>query len=80
MPSPIIFAAPEPVTCQYVHRTPVPTLTFPGFLEALRLLAEDMVGHPQILASVELALWTILHDVAVLQCPLPINQKWVQAV
>ena len=32
------------------HRQPVPTLTFPQFLEALRLLAEDIIGHPQVRA------------------------------
>lgn len=30
------------------HRPAVPTLNFVQFLEALRLLAEDMVGHPQV--------------------------------
>eukprot|EP00955_Chlamydomonas_euryale_P095030 364906-Chlamydomonas_euryale.AAC.12 len=30
------------------HRAPAPTLSFPQFLEALRLVAEDLVGHPAV--------------------------------
>jgi hypothetical protein len=65
---------PQHVWKPSVHRQPAPSLTFPQFLEALRLVAEDLVGHPQVLSSAELAMWSILHDVALLMCVLPVRQ------
>jgi hypothetical protein len=38
------------------HRKPVATLNFPQFLEALRLVAEDMIGHPAVSEGC-MALW-----------------------
>lgn len=52
------------------HRAATPTLSFPQFLEALRLVAEDIKGHPHDLAHVEDNLWHILHDVVNPGCPL----------
>ena len=53
-PSPVSFSRPQSTASSPgggsgpVHRQPVPTLTFPQFLEAIRLLAEDIIGHPQV--------------------------------
>ncbi|KAG1658639.1 hypothetical protein FOA52_007573 [Chlamydomonas sp. UWO 241] len=69
------------------HRRPVPTLTFPQFLEALRLLSEDYVkfspadrgppqpprAHLQLLTDVEGFLWSVLFHLAKLGCPLRQN-------
>ncbi|GAX76157.1 hypothetical protein CEUSTIGMA_g3601.t1 [Chlamydomonas eustigma] len=60
----------SPASERVLHRQPVPTLTFPQFLEAIRLVAEDIIGHPQVLVSVEMTLWSIFHDMVDIGCPL----------
>mmetsp|Transcript_30016 Transcript_30016/g.76435 ORF Transcript_30016/g.76435 Transcript_30016/m.76435 type:complete len:108 (-) Transcript_30016:238-561(-) len=57
------------------HRPPTPTLNFIQFLEAIRMVAEDLVGHPQVLVNVEVALWSILRDMVSVGCPLPPNKQ-----
>lgn len=48
-PSPITLARKyDSVPGMYAHRPATPTLTYPQFLEAIRLIAEDIVGHPQV--------------------------------
>lgn len=48
----------------------MPRLTFTQFLEAMRLVAEDMKGHPHDLPLVEHNLACILHDLVLPGCPL----------
>ena len=62
-PSPLLFSkfGPSPSDSPS-HRPPVPSLGFIQFLEALRLLAEDLIGHPTVQVAAEVALLTILHD------------------
>eukprot|EP00195_Chlamydomonas_chlamydogama_P000459 CAMPEP_0202917754 /NCGR_PEP_ID=MMETSP1392-20130828/71759_1 /ASSEMBLY_ACC=CAM_ASM_000868 /TAXON_ID=225041 /ORGANISM="Chlamydomonas chlamydogama, Strain SAG 11-48b" /LENGTH=622 /DNA_ID=CAMNT_0049610613 /DNA_START=267 /DNA_END=2135 /DNA_ORIENTATION=- len=55
----------------YSHRAPVPTLNFVQFLEAMRLVAEDLIGHPNVLVNVEMALWRLLHESISVGCPAP---------
>lgn len=48
-PSPITLARKyDSLPGMYAHRPATPTLTFPQLLEAIRLIAEDVVGHPQV--------------------------------
>ncbi|KXZ55374.1 hypothetical protein GPECTOR_3g501 [Gonium pectorale] len=53
------------------HRPARLCLTFPQFLEALRLVAEQACGHPASTAGAELALLRIVHDLVREGCPLP---------
>ncbi len=71
-PSPVFIGRSKGFASDRVlHRQPVPALTFPQFLEAIRLLAEDIVGHPQVLVSVETVMWSIFYDMVAVGCPLP---------
>ncbi|PNW88198.1 hypothetical protein CHLRE_01g018700v5 [Chlamydomonas reinhardtii] len=45
------------------HRAPVLALSYVQFLEALRLLAEEMVGHPVTNAKVDAVLLAMLSDI-----------------
>ncbi|MEW5303955.1 MAG: hypothetical protein WDW36_006599 [Sanguina aurantia] len=44
------------------HRAAPMTLTFPQFVDALRFVAEEVVGHPQTTPLVELTLLRIVND------------------
>ncbi|GIM01782.1 hypothetical protein Vretimale_6565, partial [Volvox reticuliferus] len=53
------------------HRPSRLVLTFPQFVEALRLVAEEAGGHPTRTAAAERALLRIVHDIVREGCPRP---------
>ncbi|KXZ48728.1 hypothetical protein GPECTOR_25g312 [Gonium pectorale] len=53
------------------HRPPVLSLTFVQFLEALRLAAEELVGHPVTNDEVDAVLLSILADICARPAPQP---------
>ncbi|GIL50079.1 hypothetical protein Vafri_6408 [Volvox africanus] len=53
------------------HRPSRLVLTFPQFIEALRLVAEEAGGHPTRTAAAERALLRIVHDIVREGCPRP---------
>ena len=77
MSVPVAMAVGASHTGKPCRILPAQCAAFLGCHATLPSIWTDKNSPFQVLVSVELALWSILHDMAAIGCPLPLDSKWV---